>query len=140
MRQPPLMRLPVRPPPPPAGEAGNRGDAQRKTAEMRRVWMHSVIIYPGLSCRERAIHVAVAMHAAGWQVTCDAVRSTAAVHDPQGAISRSVLGFVGKDSQARAGEQLRPGDNPPPAGDCDAPLEVQDPVAPGSTPESKQFV
>ena len=26
------------------GGTGNRGDAQRKTAEMHRVWMHSVII------------------------------------------------------------------------------------------------
>ena len=99
----PLIWMLVRSPVPGAPQ---RGAASRKTREMRRAWMHSVLARPAMSARERAVLVADALQAVGWQVTPDAVLQTANTHDPHSRLAKSVMAFVERGRGAKGGKPL----------------------------------
>jgi hypothetical protein len=99
----PLLGSVVRSPVPGAPQ---RGAASRKTREMRRAWMHSVLARPAMSARERAVLVAEALQAVGWQVSPDAVRQTANTHDPHSRLAKSVMAFVERGRGAKGGKPL----------------------------------
>ena len=101
--QGPLLGSVVRSPVPGAPQ---RGAASRKTREMRRAWMHSVLARPAMSARERAVLVAEALQAVGWHVSHDAVRQTANTHDPHSRLAKSVMAFVERGRGAKGGKPL----------------------------------